>query len=103
MAVKVFCSVDGCGDFIREVTDFSSLTGKEICERCGERIDKIFKKMEDKQQEHETKLVAEYQKVMKKIAGLKTSYDKFHSEMTKLYQNEVAELKSMKENIIKND
>ena len=103
MAVKVFCSVDGCGDFIREVTDFSSLTGKEICERCGERLDRIFQEMEAKQKEHEGKLVAEYQKVMKKIAGLKTAYDKFHAEMTSLYKNKMVELETMKRNIIKDE
>ena len=69
MAVKVVCSI--CDEFIKNAEDMRSLTGREVCGRCGKRIDETFQHLDKSIKDFDIEIKSMYDKA-KKLYGLIT-------------------------------
>jgi hypothetical protein len=98
MAVKVSCSI--CDDFIKETTEFQSLTGNEICGRCGNKIDELFNQLESSKKKYDADIQALFLDVKKKFGKLDDIHNRYHSDAKSFYTTFRAELVSAKEGFL---
>lgn len=100
MAVKVHCSV--CEKFIKDIhgKDISALTGKEICSECGDKIDGLFKNMEDAVADFIAKSKVEYEELQKRMVALTKAHSKYESDAKSLLTTMSAELRRRQRDLL---
>ncbi len=98
MAVKVICSI--CDNFIKEATEFQSLTGNEICDRCGKKIDRLFEQLESSKKKYDNEIQVLFVDAKKKFDKLEAIYNRYHSDAKSFYTTFRAELQSAKEGVM---
>lgn len=103
MAVKVFCNI--CEKFIKnaEQFEFQKLTGKEMCETCGGRVNDLFQVLDDSIKDYNNRVDAMVANVKKKYAMLDKAYNKFNSDAIGLHTTKKAEIESHLKNILEGD
>jgi len=100
MAVNVDCSI--CGKFIKKVEpiDFQKLTGQEICDKCGKKVNAVYGEL-DKMVLDFGKVVTERQQKMVKLTGAFQDGVKKYTEMIQdLYIRNKAHLDRRMEDIL---
>ena len=103
MAIKVFCSI--CEKFVKkaEQFEFQKLTGKEMCEDCGKKINGLYQVLDEHIKQYNAELEKKLGLVKKKFSTLDAAYDKFHADARSLYTTMKAELDSQLRNIIEGE
>ncbi|MCK5612138.1 hypothetical protein KAR91_60260 [Candidatus Pacearchaeota archaeon] len=98
MAVNVVCNI--CKNFIKEATEFQSLTGNEICSRCGNKIDELFRDLESSKKKYDNDIQALFVDAKKKFDKLEAIYNRYHSDAKSFYTTFRAELLSAKDGVM---
>lgn len=103
MGVKIECNI--CEKPIRTVRpeDVGSITGKEICNTCGARIDAVFGLIDKEVAAFNSELLGMQESAKKKYLRLDDVYNNYQNKANDLFLRTRKELESLKANVIANE
>ena len=95
MAVSIKCSI--CDKHIRDVAihEVKALTGKELCDVCKDRMDEIFKEVDERVISFKKAVEKTYTEFKRTIEPLDRVYQKFVADGTSMRTTTMAELKAL--------
>jgi len=100
MALNITCRV--CGAFIKEVPidKVSTITGKELCVLCDEKIKKIYKEIDELQKDTIVKVNEVWDKAREELKQVETFRQRIIHRCEALFNQKAAEVDTVIQNIL---
>lgn len=102
MSVKLYCNA--CEKFLKEMDEKEtrSITGKELCKSCEERINQAFKGIDNAQKKYQSEIDALYNEVKKEYNKFASLHLQKKSQVNIILSNVRPEIEKLVQEIFKN-